>query len=111
MSCTPMIYSSLISKSKLTGIHHPARAVTFVWVGLRTSMTRIAMLAGVFILLVGPSKSNRLKDRGQASSSSHFFFFTFLLFYSFISPISMLFSSIYNLYALLGRKAPFTHYW
>jgi len=36
--------------------------------GLRTSMTRIAMLTGVFKvfkLLVGPPKSDRLKDRGQ----------------------------------------------
>jgi len=31
--------------------------------GLRTSMTRIAMLTGVFfILLVGPPKSDRLQD-------------------------------------------------
>jgi len=33
--------------------------------GLDTSMTRIAMLTGVFILLIGPPKSDRLKDRGQ----------------------------------------------
>jgi len=33
--------------------------------GLRTSMTRITMLAGVFILLLGPPKPDRLKDRGQ----------------------------------------------
>jgi len=33
--------------------------------GLRTSMTQIAMLAGVFILLLGPTKPDRLKDRGQ----------------------------------------------
>jgi len=32
-------------------------AVTFPWWGrLRTSMTRIAMLAGVFILFVGPPR-------------------------------------------------------
>jgi len=38
-------------------------AVTFSWWGgLRTSLTRIAMLTGVFILLVGPRKSDRLKD-------------------------------------------------
>jgi len=30
-----------------------------------TSMTRISMLAGVFILLIGPPKPDRLKDRGQ----------------------------------------------
>jgi len=29
---------------------------------LCTSKTRIAMLAGVFILLLGPPKSDRLKD-------------------------------------------------
>jgi len=33
--------------------------------GLRTSVTRIAMLTGVFILLLGPPKPDRLKDRGQ----------------------------------------------
>jgi len=33
--------------------------------GLRTSVTRIAMLAGVFILLLGPPKPDRLKVRGQ----------------------------------------------
>jgi len=34
------------------------RAVTFSWWG-------IVMLAGVFILLVGPLRPDRLKDRGQ----------------------------------------------
>jgi len=33
--------------------------------GLCTTMTLIAMLAGVFIFLVGPPKPDRLKDRGQ----------------------------------------------
>jgi len=33
--------------------------------GLRTSFTRIFMLAEVFILWVGPPKSYRLKGRGQ----------------------------------------------
>jgi len=33
--------------------------------GLRTSVTRIAMLAGVFILVLGPPKPDRLKDRSQ----------------------------------------------
>jgi len=37
----------------------------FVVGGLRTSMTPIAMLAGVFILLSGPPKPDRLKVRGQ----------------------------------------------
>jgi len=35
--------------------------------------------------------------------------FTFLLFSSIISPFLMLYSSVYNLFALIGRKAPFTH--
>jgi len=34
---------------------------------LSTSMTRIAMLAGFFILLVGPPKLDRLKDRGETT--------------------------------------------
>jgi len=33
--------------------------------GLCASVTRIAMLGGVFILLLGPPKPDRLKDRGQ----------------------------------------------
>jgi len=33
--------------------------------GLCTSVTRISMFAGVFILLLGPPKSDRLKDRSQ----------------------------------------------
>jgi len=38
------------------------------------------MLAGVFVLLVGPPKSDRLKDRGQISSTGSIFLpFTFLL--------------------------------
>jgi len=38
----------------------------FVVGGLGTSMTRIAMLAEMFILLLlGPPKPDRLKDRGQ----------------------------------------------
>jgi len=41
----------------------PTHAVTFSWWGgLSTSMIRIAMLAGVFILLLGPPKPDRLKD-------------------------------------------------
>jgi len=44
----------------------PPRAVILSVVGgLRTSMTRISMLVGVFILLLGPPKPDRLKDRGQ----------------------------------------------
>jgi len=35
--------------------------------------------------------------------------FTFLFFSLLTSPISVIFSFIYNLFALLGRKAPFTH--
>jgi len=33
--------------------------------GFSTSVTRIAMLVGVFLLLLGPPKPDRLKDRGQ----------------------------------------------
>jgi len=45
---------------------NPPRPVTFSWWGgLRTSITGIAMLAGDFILLLGPPKPDRLKDRGQ----------------------------------------------
>jgi len=38
---------------------------------------------------------------------SIFHHFTFL-FSSSISPFSMLYSSVYNLFALIGRKAPFS---
>jgi len=78
-------------------------------------MTWIAVLAGVFILLVGPPKPDRLKGRPSSSKSLFLFTFlffltfTFLLFYSFISPYSVLCLSVYNLFALLGRKAPLTH--
>jgi len=64
----------------------PPCAVTFLWWrGLRTSMIRIAMLAGVFILLERPPKSDRLKDKAAAQSLSLIYFpiflsFTFLLF-------------------------------
>jgi len=44
--------------------YHPLHYLVVVG-GLRTSFTRIAMLAGFFILLVGPPKPERLKDRGQ----------------------------------------------
>jgi len=37
----------------------------FVVGGLHASMTRMAMLAGVSILLLGPPGPDRLKDRGQ----------------------------------------------
>jgi len=52
----------------------------------------------------------------KVAAQSLLFLFTFLFFslllsfYStFISPISVLFSSVYNIFTLLGRKAPFTH--
>jgi len=35
--------------------------------------------------------------------------FNFLFFCSFVSPIFMLYSSVYYLLALIGGKAPFTH--
>jgi len=55
-----------------------------------------------------------VRQTGSTVSSLSFYFpiflpFTFLLLYSFISPFSVLFSSIYNIFALLGLKAPFTH--
>jgi len=40
----------------------PACCHLFVVGGLSTSVTRIAMLAGVFILLLEPPKPDRLKD-------------------------------------------------
>jgi len=44
----------------------PPCAVTFPWwSGLRASVTRTAMLAGVFPLLLGPPKPDRLNDRSQ----------------------------------------------
>jgi len=86
--------------------------------GLRTSMTRIAMMAGVVYSWLGlPSQTGRRIEVRQSCSSLIFFNlyfpiflpFTFLLLYSFVSPFSVLFSSIYNLFALLGRKTPFLH--
>jgi len=59
-----------------------------------------------FILLVGPPKPDRLKIRGQTKSQQCLIFiftfllfflpFTFLLFCSFISPNTVLFSSVYK---------------
>jgi len=43
------------------------------------------------------------------SLPSFFLPFTFLFFFLLISPNSVIFSSIYNLFTLLGCKAPFTH--
>jgi len=63
-----------MSSSKLLHMNHefivnfaPTRRVLspFRGGGLCTSMTLIAMLAGVFILLLGPPKPDRLNDRGQ----------------------------------------------
>jgi len=79
-------------------------------------MTRIAMLAGLFILLLGPPKSDRLKDRGQ-TEQQHSLFFLFAFFSPLLSYypsllfllFSVLYLSVYNLFALIGRKAPFTH--
>jgi len=52
----------------------------FVAGGLCTSMTRIAMLAGVLILLLGPPKANRLKDRGRTKQQHSFSFSYFPIF-------------------------------
>jgi len=67
-------------------------------------MTHIAILAGVFMLLVWPPKSDRLKGRGQTKLQS--FFVLTSLFLSFISSDCFL-VRIYLTYffALLGRKA------
>jgi len=64
-------------------------------------MTWTAMLAGVFIPLLGPQL--------LFLYFSIFHPFVFLLFSSIISPFSVLCSFVYNLFALIGRKAPFTH--
>jgi len=45
-----------------TGLAPPCVVTFSWWGGLRTSLTRIAMLDGVFILLLGPPKPDRLKD-------------------------------------------------
>jgi len=56
----------VIIKIIICPIFIPPRADTFSWWWeLCTSMTRRAMLAGVFILLLGPAKPDRLKDSGQ----------------------------------------------
>jgi len=54
-------------RTKVTVIlkYPPVCCHLFVVGGLRASMTRRALLAGVFILLLGPPKPDRLKDRGQ----------------------------------------------
>jgi len=50
----------------LTLILIPPRAVTFFVVGgLSSSVTPIAMLAGVFMLLLGPPKPDKLKNKDQ----------------------------------------------
>jgi len=66
------------------------------------------MLAGFYILLVLSLKADRLKDIGQTKKQHNLFFlFTFLfslltfLCFSFISPNSVLFSSVYNQFTLL----------
>jgi len=73
--------------------------------GLCTSMTRIAILAGIFIL--HPSQTGwRIDDRQSSSpfiSSSLLSYFS-SLYFPIISPCSMLYSSVYNLFALIGRK-------
>jgi len=69
--------------------------------GLCTSMTWIAMLAGVFILLVGPPKSDRLKDKRQTKSQHRLFFlFTFLFFSPLLSYYSAL---LFLLFRCLSR--------
>jgi len=102
-----------LSLGPFSMLNIPVCCHLFVVGGLRTSVTQIAMLAGVFILLLGPPKPDRLKDRGWTKCSTAsislyfpiFSHFTFLLFSSIVSPFSMLYSSVYNLFALIGRKA------
>jgi len=60
-----------------------------VWVGLCTSLTRIAMLAGVFIHLIGLPKPDRLKDRVQTMCSS--LFLLTLLVSSLYFPIILIY--------------------
>jgi len=73
-------------------INTPPRAVTFsVGGGLRTSVTRTAMLAGVFILLFGPPKPDRLKDRGQTKCSTASIFLYFPIFLPLYFPIILLY--------------------
>jgi len=43
------------------------------------------------------------------SDFSVFLPFTFLLSFSIVSPTSVLYSPVYNIFALIGGKAPFTH--
>jgi len=75
--------------------------VVVVVVVLSTSMTRIAMLTGVFILLVGPPKSDRLKDRGQ-TKKQHSLFFS--LYFPIFLPFTFLFySSIFLLFLCFSR--------
>jgi len=74
-NCVPMSYifnfhMPFISNYYiLLNVNHkydpPVCCQLFVVEGLPTSITLIAMLAGVFILLLGPPKPGRLKDRGQ----------------------------------------------
>jgi len=82
---------------------------------LRNSIIRIAMMADVFILLVGLSKSDRLKDRQRINTLSSFSLlsiflpFTFLLFKSLFLLYLCFCCPYITLFALLGRKTPFTH--
>jgi len=60
------IFLKIVSIHYLFPIQSAPRVLSpFRGGGLSTSMTPIAMLAGVFILLLGPPKPDRLKDRGQ----------------------------------------------
>jgi len=59
--------------------------------GLRTLMTRIAMLAGVLKLLLGPPKLDRLKDRDQTKQQHGFYFSYFTIFPLLYFPIILLY--------------------
>jgi len=66
-------------------IEIPTVLSSFSGGGLCTSMTRIAMLVGVFILLLGPRKSDRLKDRGQTKWQHRLLSFSLLFFFPLFS--------------------------
>jgi len=63
----PTYTPTSLSKEEILSNHpHPPRVLSpFRGGGLRTSVNRIAMLAGVLIFLIGLPKPDRLIDRGQ----------------------------------------------
>jgi len=82
-----MSFQIIIQQCPISGTPPPLCYHLFVVGGLRTSMTRIALLAGVFILLLGPLKADRLKDRGQQNSSTAVVSLYFPIFLPLCFPI------------------------